>query len=323
MIDFTPPSIAFHIGPIPVYFYGIAYALGLAAAYVVLVKQARRFHEDPEIIANGIIVIAVAALIGGRAYHVIDQWNLYKDDPIRIFLPPYSGLGVYGGLITGIIAFLFLVRHYRVDAWVWADIVAPALFVMQAVGRWGNFFNQELFGPPTNLPWGIAIDCAHRLTDHGAIQYPCDQFPLATTHFQPLFLYESISGAIGAAVLIWLSIHARNRLRRGDLILIFFIWYPIVRFLLESLRNGNWKVGGIPTAQIFSILFALGSFLLLLYRHRNSGSSDEAREGDPFDDEVDEVDEGGPEVGVPDALPPDASGVEASRISRPPAEGSA
>src|SRR5512143_1813211 len=114
MIDFTPSAIAFHIGPIAVYWYGIAYALGLAAAYFVLVRQARRYGEDPEIVGNGIIVIAVAALVGGRLYHVVDQWVLYKDDPIKIFLPPYSGLGVYGGLVTGILAFIFLVRHYKV-----------------------------------------------------------------------------------------------------------------------------------------------------------------------------------------------------------------
>lgn len=262
MIDVMPGPIAIQLGPLPVFWYGIAYAVGLAAAYLVLVRQARRAGEDAELIGNGLIVIAIAALIGGRLYHVIDQWALYRDDLLRIVLPPYSGLGVYGGLVTGLLAFLALVRYHGVNAWRWADIVAPALFVMQGIGRWGNFFNQELYGPPTDLPWGIAIDCAHRIA-----AYPCDAFPVATTHFQPLFLYESISGFLGAAVLIWLSRRVR-RPKDGDLILIFFIWYPVVRFLLETLRTENWKVGGIPTAQLFSIAFALGAFLLLLWRHR-------------------------------------------------------
>jgi phosphatidylglycerol:prolipoprotein diacylglycerol transferase len=305
MITFTPNPIAVHLGPIPVYWYGIAYAVGLLVSYMVLVRQARRFRQDVELIGNGLIVIAIAALIGGRLYHVIDQWNLYKDDLIRIVLPPYSGLGVYGGLITGVLAFLALVRFHRVNGWIWADIVAPALFTMQAIGRWGNFFNQELFGPPTNLPWGIAIDCAHRLSDHGAAIYPCAQYPEATTFFQPLFLYESISGIVGALFLIWLSQRRPYRLRAGDQALIFFIWYAIVRFLLENLRTGNWFVGGVPTAQLMSILFGLAAFLLLLYRHRRpyppvataedlaaAEVVEAAGAGETDDDDWDELDDG-------------------------------
>ena len=234
----------------------------------MLVRQARQFRQDPELIGNALIIIAIAALIGGRAYHVIDQWHLYQDNPIKIFLPPYSGLGVYGGLITGALAFLLLVRYHRINGWIWADIVAPALFTMQAIGRWGNFFNQELFGPPTNLPWGIAIDCAHRFSDHGTSIYPCSQYPEATTFFTPLFLYESVSGILGALFLIWLSRRRPYPLRPGDQILIFFIWYAVVRFLLENLRTGNWFVGGIATAQLMSLAFGLGAFLMLLYRHR-------------------------------------------------------
>ena len=248
-------------------------------------RQARRFGQDPEIVGNGLIVIAIAALVGGRIYHVIDQWALYQHDLLKIVLPPYSGLGVYGGLITGVIAFIALVRYHRISGWVWADIVAPALFTMQAVGRWGNFFNQELYGPPTNLPWGIAIDCAHRVA-----AYPCDTFPEATTAFHPLFLYESVSGLLGAALLIWLSRRRPYPLRPGDQILIFFMWYAVVRFLLENLRTGNWFVSGIATAQLMSILFGLGAFLLLVYRHRRPMDvpTDPDDEFDDLDDDDDD-----------------------------------
>jgi len=312
MINITPDPIAIQLGPLPVYWYGIAYAVGLAVSYVVLVRQARRFGQNPEIISNALIVIAVAALIGGRLYHVIDQWSLYQDDPLRIILPPYSGLGVYGGLITGVIAFIALVRYHRVNPWVWADIVAPALFTMQAIGRWGNFFNQELYGPPTKLPWGIAIDCAHRIGDHGLAQYPCAQFPEATTAFHPLFLYESVSGLAGALFLIWLSRRRPYPLRPGDQALIFFIWYPIVRFLLENLRTGNWVVGGVPTAQIISVLFALAAFLILLYHHRRrdddvaqSGRTDEVDDIDDIDD-IDDL-----ETPTAEATPTDAGATDA------------
>ena len=322
MINITPDPVAIQLGPLPVYWYGIAYAVGLAVSYLVLVRQARRFGQNPEIIGNALIVIAVAALIGGRLYHVIDQWSLYQDDPLKVILPPYSGLGVYGGLVTGVIAFIALVRYHRVNPWIWADIVAPALFAMQAIGRWGNFFNQELYGPPTNLPWGIAIDCAHRIGDHGLAQYSCAEFPEATTGFHPLFLYESISGVLGALFLIWLSRRRPYRLRPGDQALIFFIWYPIVRFLLENLRTGNWVVGGVPTAQIMSVLFALGAFLVLLYRHRRrdddaapAGGTDDFDDIDGLDD-VDDADTGTAEPApteapVTDAAPTDARATDA------------
>jgi phosphatidylglycerol:prolipoprotein diacylglycerol transferase len=269
MLNLTPDPVAFQLGPIPVYWYGIGYALGLAVAYLVMVRLARRAGEDAEILGNGIIIVAVAALIGGRAYHVIDQWALYQNDPIKIFLPPYSGLGVYGGIATGTVAAWLYARYKRVPFLRWADIVAPGLFVMQAIARWGNFFNQELYGTPTTLPWGIPIDCAHRIA-----AYPCSDFPEAT-RFHPLFLYESLSGVIGALVLIWIGFHLRKRLRPGDLLLLFFVWYGVVRFALETFRQDNWTFFGIPTAQIVSMLFVIPALVILAWRHRR---------GHPLDD---------------------------------------
>ena len=263
MIDWTPGSVAIQIGPLPLYWYGIAYAVGLAGAYWIMVRQARRFGENAELLGNGLIIVAVAALIGGRLYHVIDQWQLYASDPIKIVLPPYSGLGVFGGFVTGGLTVLFLARRWHVSAWRWADIVAPGIFIMQAAGRWGNFFNQELYGPPTNLPWGIAIDCAHRVAE-----YPCSTFPHPGTYFQPLFLYESLSALIGAAVLVWLSSRPRPQLRVGDLGAIMFIWIGVVRFLLEFLRIGNWRLADIPTAQIFGVGFVVLGVTMLWLRRR-------------------------------------------------------
>ena len=208
MLDFVPNPVAFQIGPIPMMWYGIGYAVGLAVAYYVLIrlargparKRRRRQRDDHR---------------GGRGAHRWPartrhrQWALYKDDLSKIFLPPYSGLGVYGGIAPGRGGVLYA-RWKRVPFWRWADIVAPALFTMQAIARWGNFFNQELYGPPTTLPWGIPIECVHRIE-----AYPCASFPFDTTRFHPLFLYESLSGLIGAIVLIWIGFHLRKRLRAG------------------------------------------------------------------------------------------------------------
>jgi phosphatidylglycerol:prolipoprotein diacylglycerol transferase len=310
MIDITPDSVAFTIGSFPVHWYGICYAVGLAAVYLVLVHEAKRRGENQEIVGNALIIVAVAALIGGRLYHVIDQWAVYAQDPIRAILPVvrqpdgsyafsgFAGLGVPGGIITGTIAAWILTRRWKLDFWTWADIVAPALFVMQAIGRLGNFFNQELYGPPTTLPWGIAIDCAHRVA-----AYPCSEFPLATTHFHPLFLYESLSGLAGFLVLIWLAGHAK-RLVPGDLLGIFFVWYGTTRFILEFFRSGNWTFFGIPTAQIVTLGFIAFGLAIIWYRHGPGRpvASDVASATDDIDVSETAADPAGPEAtGKPDA----------------------
>ena len=266
MINITPDPIAFSVGPVVVHWYGIAYALGLAAAYLVITHEARWRGLDAGLVANGMIVVAIAALIGGRLYHVIDQWQLYKDDLTKIVLPPYSGLGVYGGIISGTIAAYLYIRWKGQPFLSWADAVAPGLFAMQAVARWGNFFNQELYGSPTNLPWGIAIQCQYRTQG-----YPCPpgSDPTATLgqYFQPMFLYESISGLLGMLFLIWLARRFADRLRPGDLLLVFFTWYGTVRFMVESLKADNWTFFGVPTAQIIAAITVLGATIILIVRH--------------------------------------------------------
>jgi phosphatidylglycerol:prolipoprotein diacylglycerol transferase len=275
MIDITPDPVFVRILGFPIMWYGIAYAVGLAAVYWVLLREARYRGLDEDLLGTGMIIVAVAALIGGRLYHVIDQWHLYKDHPITAILPltvqpdgsyafsGFAGLGVPGGIIVGTIAAWIYVRRTRQPFWQWADVVAPGLFVMQAIGRWGNFFNQELYGPPTTLPWGIQIDKAHRVGDYVDLT----RYPIATTHFHPLFLYESVSGVVGALVLLWLARRRTSRLVPGDLLLIFFVWYGLTRFFLEGLRTGNWTFFGIPTAQIVTFVFILGGIAGLIYRH--------------------------------------------------------
>ncbi|HEY3334107.1 MAG TPA: prolipoprotein diacylglyceryl transferase [Candidatus Limnocylindrales bacterium] len=286
-IAWTPNPIAFQLGPVPVYWYGVAYAVGLAIAYITITREARRRGLDARYVDNGIIIVAVAALVGGRLYHVIDQWALYKDDLLKIVVPPYTGLGVYGGILTGTIAAILVTRLWKQSFLQWADVIAPGLFVMQAVGRWGNFFNQELYGPPTNLPWAIAIDCAHRVAP-----YSCAAYPEATTFFHPLFLYESVSGILGALTLLWIARRWGARMRPGDLFFLFLIWYAVVRFALEVLRTGNWTFFGIPTAMLVSIVVVVGSLLALAIRHR-PGAADAGRWGDPpaRDEETYEVDD--------------------------------
>ncbi len=291
MIDWMPDPIALSIGPVTVYWYGIMYAVGLAATYVVVEREARRRGLDTGLLVNGLILIAVAALIGGRLYHVIDQWARYKDDLLAIVLPPYSGLGVYGGIATGFAAGVIYARWKRQPILTWADVAAPGILTMQAIARWGNFFNQELYGPPTNLPWGIAIGCANRTATWAC---PPAGATAIDAHFHPLFLYESLSGLLGAALLLLLARRAR-RLRPGDIVLLFFAWYGTTRFLLEPLRTNNWTFFGIPTASIISATFVIAALLVLAWRHRpGAGAAATA----PGSDEP-------PGAGRPEATPGD------------------
>jgi phosphatidylglycerol:prolipoprotein diacylglycerol transferase len=276
MLDWTPDPIFITIGPLAIHWYGVMYAIGLAATYVVIEREARRRGLETGLLINGMIIIAAAALVGGRLYHVIDQWDAYKDNLAAIVLPPYSGLGVYGGILTGFVVAILYVRWKRQPFLTWADCAAPGLLVMQAIARWGNFFNQELYGPPTDLPWGIPIECANRTAT-----WACP--PLGTTpvdaHFQPLFLYESISGAVGAIVLLYVARRVRG-LRPGDIVLLFFAWYGTTRFLLEPLRTNNWTFYGIPVASIISATVVVAALLLLAWRHR-PGRAPEPAVGDP------------------------------------------
>jgi phosphatidylglycerol:prolipoprotein diacylglycerol transferase len=268
-----------------VHWYGIGYALGLAVAYVVMTREARRRGLDPQIVDRAMIVVVLAGLVGGRVYHVVDQWDRYAHDLTAIVLPPYTGLGVLGGIIAATIALAVLLRRWGQSFWRWADVVAPGAFLMQAIARWGNFFNQELYGPPTDVPWAVRIECGYRTA-----QWPCTRYPEATTGFHPLFLYESLSGVVGALVLLWIARRWGSRMRPGDLFLGWLVWYSVVRFALEGLRSARWSVGGVPTAMIISTVLVVGALAVLAWRHRPA-----AKDGDRWaDGPVGQPDRGAP-----------------------------
>ncbi|MGZ6273028.1 MAG: prolipoprotein diacylglyceryl transferase [Candidatus Limnocylindrales bacterium] len=269
MIDFTPNPIAFALGSFEIRWYGIAYVAAIVAGTWLTTREARRRGERTDVIVDGVVVLAIAALIGGRAYHVIDQWAYYQDHLAQIFLPPYSGLGIYGGLFTGMLALVWYARRRHQSFWRWGDIVVPAVLLAQAVGRWGNFMNQELYGPPTNLPWGIAIQCQNRVAE-----FACPAQGGTTpvdAHFVPLFFYESVLSLLGVVVMLflWRRFTARGRfLIAGDVGLLYFVWYGVERSILETLRGGwNWTFFGIPMAQLVGLGAAAVSIVAIAIRH--------------------------------------------------------
>jgi phosphatidylglycerol:prolipoprotein diacylglycerol transferase len=259
------PSSGLALGPLFIGFYGLGYVVGVGVLLWVSQAEARHRGFDPSQVTSALLLVAACALVGARLYHVVDQWAIYQSDPIRIVLPPYSGLGLYGGIFGAVVGIWIYTRRKGIPIWTALDIMVPGTFLAQAIARWGNFFNQELYGPPTALPWGITIDCGHRVA-----QYPCDTFPATTTGFHPLFFYESILDLTGGLIALWLSRRHLDRLRDGDLASFWMIWYGGGRLLLETFRSGwNWTVGGLPTAMLIGSALVIAGAVTIIVRHRN------------------------------------------------------
>jgi phosphatidylglycerol:prolipoprotein diacylglycerol transferase len=271
LIDVTPPT-GIPLGPLTIGFYGLGYVLAVVVLLWVSSGEAQRRGIDPKRVPGALVTVAVCALIGARLYHVIDQWASYSANLTAIVLPPYSGLGLYGGIAGAIVGIAIEARRHGVPLWRALDVVVPGTLFAQAIARWGNFFNQELYGPPTDLPWGITIDCEHRVA-----QVPCDTYPAATTGFHPLFLYESVLNAIGGFIALGLSHRMGGRLRDGDLAAFWMIWYGGTRLVLETFRSGwNWTILGVPTAMLVgAALIAIG-IGLVVRRHRRPAAADGA-----------------------------------------------
>jgi phosphatidylglycerol---prolipoprotein diacylglyceryl transferase len=263
LIDVTPPS-GFTFGPLTLGFYGLGFVLAVAVMVLVSRSEARRKGEDPGLVTGAIVVVAICALVGARLYHVIGEWHLYASDPIRAVLPPYAGLGLYGGIIGAVVGIVIFLRGRTVSLSRALDVVVPGTLLAQGIARWGNFVNQELYGPPTDLPWGITIDCAHRVA-----QYACDELPAASTGFHPLFLYESILTIAGGIVALVVARRFADRLRDGDLVSFWMIWYGGVRLVLETFREGwNWTIAGIPTAMLIGAVLIVTGVATAWWRHR-------------------------------------------------------
>lgn len=269
-----PDPIAFQIGPITIYWYGLLIATGALVGAWLASLEAQRREWNPDHVWNALVICLILGLIGARLYHVISSpaggaqgWDYYRQHPIDIIrfwrdgqLTGISGLGIYGAIVGGLLG-LFIYTHFAgLRFFDWADIGVIGLAMGQAIGRWGNFFNQELYGDPTNVPWGIRIDQAHRLPEFADL--PPD------TRFHPTFLYESLWNLLIVGILLYVARRFENRLRSGDLLLAYGILYPGGRFLVEFQRPDAWTIAGIPTAQIIAVVSIVICAGLLVYRHR-------------------------------------------------------
>jgi phosphatidylglycerol---prolipoprotein diacylglyceryl transferase len=264
VISVTPDPIALELGPLRVGWYGIGYVVAIAVMVLVSSRELERRGIDRRHFFDAMLFVGALSLIGARLYHVIDQWHVYQQDLLSIVLPPYSGLALYGGIAGAALGILIYARWKRVPARLGLDAVIPGTLFAQGIARWGNFFNQELYGPPTDLPWGIAIDCAHRVG-----LYPCATFPVETTGFHPLFFYEFALNVTGGLVALYLSRRHLSALRPGDVAAFWAIWYGTTRAFLETFREGyNWTVGDMPVAQLLGIGLVVLGIAWIAWNHR-------------------------------------------------------
>jgi prolipoprotein diacylglyceryl transferase len=223
----SPPVNGFHLGPLFVHFYGLMYVIGITLAVIITQRRVRAAGGDSSIVGDVALWAVPAGIIGARIYFDITTPSQISP---HTWWGPFAvwngGLGVWGGIAAGALAGAWRLRRRGVPFAPFADAVAPALLVAQAVGRIGNYFNQELFGKPTTLPWGLVIGLHHRPPGYAGYRT-----------FQPTFLYELIFDLALAALLVWLGHHAR--IRPPGLFALYVTGYSAFRIFEESLRIDN------------------------------------------------------------------------------------
>lgn len=248
--------IALQLGPFSVRWYGIILVAAMLVGTFLAAREAKRRGESSEHAWNILTYCILFAILGARAYYVIFSWEQYQNNLGEMFAIWHGGLAIHGGLIGGGLAFWAYCTFYKINPVKWLDIIAPSLAIGQAIGRWGNFVNQEAFGTPTDLPWKIFIDRDHRPQQF--IDYD---------YFHPTFLYESLWNLGVFSVLFFLSRKFGDKLKPGDIFLSYGILYSIGRFMVEGLRTDSLMFGPIRQAQVFSLSIIIIFAGIIIYRY--------------------------------------------------------
>jgi phosphatidylglycerol:prolipoprotein diacylglycerol transferase len=256
-----------HIWILYIRWYGIILMTGAVAAAFLAEHEARRRGLKTEYVWDALIWVLIAGIIGARLWHVFTPppsmaalgytTKYYLTHPLALIDTRLGGLGIAGAVIGGAVALFIYTRVKKLSFMLWADIAAPGVALAQAIGRWGNYFNQELYGKPTNLPFPLSV----------YIENPIAGYQNYHT-FQALFFYESMLNLGLAVLLLWMARKIPNRLKDGDLFLTYLVGYPIIRFFLEFLRIDSPTVATININQYFMLAVAIVAGFLLVWRHR-------------------------------------------------------
>ncbi|MBS2962700.1 prolipoprotein diacylglyceryl transferase [Actinocrinis puniceicyclus] len=266
----SPTSAELKLGPFPIRFYALCIIAGIAVAVWLGERRWRARGGEPNVITDIAIWAVPFGLLGGRLYHVITDYELYftaGKDWVRAFYIWDGGLGIWGAIALGAVGAWIGARRRGVKLPPLADAIGPGIVLAQGIGRWGNWFNNELYGDPTTKPWGLTIHCMDDTTRQAT---PCSGIPGTTTiagHFQPTFLYESIWCVIVALIVLWAD--RRFRMGHGRVFALYVLLYTIGRGWVEHLRSDYaHHILGLRLNDWTSILVGLGALLYLIASSR-------------------------------------------------------
>jgi phosphatidylglycerol---prolipoprotein diacylglyceryl transferase len=251
--------IAFTLGPIQVHWYGIIIGSGLALALYLAIREGNRRGLPKETFADLMIWAIPIAIISARIYYVIFEWGYYSKHPGEIPQIWNGGIAIHGALIGSVLTVYFFAKAKGISFWKIVDIAAPSLILGQAIGRWGNFMNQEAHGGEVSRSF---------LENLHLPEFIINQMYIDGSYYHPTFLYESLWDFAGVILLMSLR---RVNLRRGELFLSYLIWYSIGRFFVEGMRTDSLMLtANLRMAQMISIALVIGAMIILFYRRKTS-----------------------------------------------------
>jgi len=279
--------IILQIGPFTLTWYGVFIIGGAVLAAYVSSRFAARAGENPDHIWNLLAWILVVGIVGARLYHVFSSpadsvgWQYYKQHPIDIinfWSGGFRGLGIYGGIVGGILAVIGYCWYQKLNVLQYLDFLAPNVLLAQAIGRMGNWVNQELYGPPSDAPWAFHInpvqscqippELPRSIQDCGVPNLTEETLTWYATHgFHPTFFYEALWSLAMWGILVFIIWQFGNRMRTGDALWLYLIAYPLGRFWVELFRPDAWVMGQLATAQWIAIGSVLISTGILIFRH--------------------------------------------------------
>ena len=250
------------LGPVTIQWYGLLIGLGALIGYFIANSEAKKRGYPDDLIADLLLWMLPMGIIGARIYYVIFRWEQFADNPVSVFFIWEGGIAIHGGLIAGTITGFVFAKKKGYSFWRLADVVAPSVLLAQAIGRWGNFMNQEVYGHEVSRQF---------LENMMLPEFIINQMYINGAYYQPTFLYESIWNLLGVAFLLYLR---RVNLRQGEIFMAFAIWYSVGRFVIEYMRTDQLLFFGIPTAMLLSAALVIGALAIAIYRRKNGLADD-------------------------------------------------
>lgn len=256
-------SVLFSIGNFEIKWYSVLILLAVLIGLFLTFRESKKFGISKDYIFNLIFWMLIAAFIGARLYYVIFRWDLYKDNLIDILKVWEGGLAIHGGIIAGFLAVLIYTKKYKVSTFKITDIIAPALLLGQAIGRWGNFFNGEAHGAETTIA---------KLSSLHVPDFVIKGMYIDGKYYQPTFFYESIWCVIGFIFLI--LIRRTKYIKNTQLTCIYLMWYSFGRFIIESMRTDSLLIGPFKMAQVISLVLFITGLIGMIIKFKKDKFED-------------------------------------------------